>query len=81
MSLDLFDDVFLLDFALEAAQGVLKRFPFLKSYFRQISKHPHFRVRLYDDTYRLGDAIVTDLKWGSQGRYWQGWRAPGWRAA
>lgn len=50
MSLDLLDDVFLLDFPLEAAQGILERFSFLKPYFRQTYKHPRFRVRLCEHT-------------------------------
>ena len=46
MSLDFLDDVFLLYLAFEATQGILERFSFLKSYFRQTYKHPRFRVRL-----------------------------------
>ena len=40
MSLDLLDDVFLLYFALETAQGILERLTFLQSYFRQIRYTP-----------------------------------------
>jgi hypothetical protein len=39
--LDLLDDVFLLDLALETAQGVFQRFAFLNGYFRQNRIHPH----------------------------------------
>jgi len=35
MSLNFFDDIFLLNFALKAAQGVFQRLAFLESYFRQ----------------------------------------------
>ena len=40
VSLDLLDDVFLLYFALETPQGILKRLTFLQSYFRQIRYTP-----------------------------------------
>ena len=39
MFLNFFDDIFLLNFALETAQGVLQRLAFLESYFRQYT-HP-----------------------------------------
>ena len=39
MPLDFFNDVFLLDFAFEAAKGVFERLPFLESHFRQTG-HP-----------------------------------------
>jgi len=35
MFLNFFDDIFLLNFALEAAQGVFERLAFLESYFGQ----------------------------------------------
>ena len=35
MFLNFLDDIFLLDFALETAQGVFQRLAFLESYFRQ----------------------------------------------
>jgi len=35
MPLDLFDDVFLLHFSLEAPEGVFQGFTFLESYFSQ----------------------------------------------
>ena len=38
--LDFFDDVFLLDLALESTQRVLEGFPLLKSYFSQTSNTP-----------------------------------------
>ena len=41
MALDLFDDVFLLDLALETAQGVLQGFTLLQSNFRQSDTPPN----------------------------------------
>jgi hypothetical protein len=40
VALDLFDDVLLLHFPLEAAERVLKSFTFLESYFCQFESHP-----------------------------------------
>jgi hypothetical protein len=40
VAFDLFDDVFLLHFALEAAQGVLQRLTLLQSNFRQTDTPP-----------------------------------------
>ena len=40
VALDLFDNVFLLHFALETAQGVLQRFALLQSNFRQTDTPP-----------------------------------------
>jgi hypothetical protein len=40
MSFDFFDDVFLLDLALETAESVLEGFSFLKSYFSQPTTTP-----------------------------------------
>jgi hypothetical protein len=41
VALDLFNNVFLLHFALEAAQGVLKRLTLLQSNFRQTDTPPN----------------------------------------
>ena len=41
VAFDLFDDVFLLHFALEAAQGVLQRLTLLQSNFRQTDTPPN----------------------------------------
>ena len=41
MALDLFDDVFLLHFALEAAQSVFEGFTLLQSNFRQTNTPPN----------------------------------------
>jgi hypothetical protein len=41
VALDLLDNVFLLHFALEAAQGVLEGFPLLQSNFRQTDTPPN----------------------------------------
>ena len=54
--LDFFDDVFLLDLALESTQRVLEGFPLLKSYFSQTSNTPipcvaikiHSKQRLFE---------------------------------
>ena len=40
MSFDFFDDVFLLDLALETAESVLERLSFLKSHFSQTTNTP-----------------------------------------
>jgi hypothetical protein len=41
VALDLFDDVFLLHFALEAAQGILEGLTLLQSNFRQTDTPPN----------------------------------------
>jgi hypothetical protein len=40
VALDLFDDVFLLHFPLEAAEGVFQRFSLLEPYFSQLNYTP-----------------------------------------
>jgi len=40
MAFDLFDDVFLLHFPFEAAEGVFERFPLLEPYFSQLNNTP-----------------------------------------
>jgi len=40
VALDLFDDVFLLHFPFEAAEGVFERFPLLEPYFSQLNNTP-----------------------------------------
>jgi hypothetical protein len=41
VALDLFDNVFLLHFALETAEGIFERFALLQSYFRQTDTPPN----------------------------------------
>lgn len=47
VTLDLFNDVFLLDFSLEAPQGALQRFAILDKYFSQ-SRSPPLPARLFE---------------------------------
>jgi hypothetical protein len=59
MLFDFFDDVFLLNLPLKAAQRVLQRLSVLKSYFSQAINTPVSMRKMRPYTWEAGSRIVT----------------------